>query len=194
VYGVQWRHWAKYRAEQVLDGQGPGGVDYFSESIVREEVDQLADVIQKLKTNPTDRRILLTAWNPGELDQVALPPCHMFCQFYLSNDRKLSCQMYQRSVDTFLGLPFNIASYALLTHMVAHVIGATPGMLTLCLGDTHIYMDHMEQVKEQLLRTPFAMPELKINRQVTSIDDFKMEDFELIGYESHAAIKAKMSA
>ncbi len=173
VYGVQWRQWQK-----------PDGG----------EIDQLADVIYKLKNNPTDRRIILSAWNPGELDQMALPPCHMFAQFYLSNDRKLSCQMYMRSIDTFLGLPFNIASYALLTHMIAHVIAADVGELVMVLGDTHIYMDHIDQVKEQLGRERFELPRLVINRQVTDIDDFKMEDFSLHGYQSHGAIAARMSA
>jgi thymidylate synthase len=137
----------------------------------------------------------MSAWNPGELDQMALPPCHMFVQFYLSNDRKLSCQMYQRSVDTFLGLPFNIASYALLTHIIAHTIGADVGTLTICMGDTHIYRDHFEQVRSQLARDPAAvLPRLQINTAAREIDDYKVADFELIGYNPQPAIAAKMSA
>jgi thymidylate synthase len=187
VYGVQWRSWWAGHHVPHVDKDGHTWH-------LKEEVDQLADVIHKLKNKPTDRRIILSAWNPGELDQMALPPCHMFAQFYLSNNNKLSCQMYQRSVDSFLGLPFNIASYALLTHMIAHVIQAEVGVLTMVLGDTHIYSDHLDQVKEILTRDPLPLPELKINRTITSIDDFKMEDFELVGYQSHAAIAAKMSA
>lgn len=187
VYGVQWRHWQTGRNVPVTDVDGHIWH-------MPKEVDQLEDVINKLKNKPTDRRIILTAWNPGELNQMALPPCHMFAQFYLSNDNKLSCQMYQRSVDTFLGLPFNIASYALLTHMIAHVIGSGVGTLAMVLGDTHIYKDHVDQVKQMISRTPMALPQLKFNREVSSIDDFTMSDFELVGYESHPPIAARMSA
>lgn len=195
VYGVQWRHWKDIS----LMGGSPDslssddGMVLFNTTVLMREVDQLKQVIKSLKTNPTDRRIILTAWNPGALGRMALPPCHMFAQFYLSNDNKLSCQMYQRSVDSFLGLPFNIASYALLTHMIAHVIKADVGRLIMVLGDTHIYNDHIEQVKVQLDREPLKLPKLVINREVTDIDDFKMEDFTLEGYESHPAITARMS-
>jgi thymidylate synthase len=195
VYGVQWRHWKKttlQRSGDFLEHDG-GGVTYFDAKILIEEVDQLKQVINTLKTNHTDRRIILSAWNPAELGQMALPPCHMFAQFYLDNERQLSCQMYQRSVDSFLGLPFNIASYALLTHLIAHVIEADVGILSMVLGDTHIYSDHTEQVIEQLSRLPLDPPQLKFNRKVTDIEDFKMGDFELVGYESQAAITAKMS-
>ena len=196
IYGVQWRDW---RHDDVLSYEDylthdEFGMTYFGARVRSKHVDQLAEVMHKLKTNPTDRRIIMTAWNPGELHKMALPPCHMFVQFYLSNDNKLSAQMYQRSVDTFLGLPFNIASYALLVHMISHVIGATPGVLTMVLGDTHIYKDHFTQVYEQLLRAPRALPKLVIKRQVSSIEDFKMDDFELVGYDPHPAIKAAMSA
>jgi len=196
VYGVQWRKWQhlKLKGHDDFLSHAEGGTTYFGARVLVEEIDQLKQVVNTLKTKPTDRRIILTAWNPGDLDDMALPPCHMFAQFYLSNDKKLSCQMYQRSVDTFLGLPFNIASYALLTHMIAHVIGADVGELIMVLGDTHIYMDHIEQVKEQLGRDRFDLPKLVINRQVTDIDDFKMEDFSLEGYMSHNAIAANMSA
>jgi len=196
VYGVQWRKWQHVKLKDAADhlSHPDGGITYFDARVLVEEVDQLKDVINKLKTNPTDRRIIMTAWNPGELSEMALPPCHMFVQFYLSNDRKLSAQMYQRSVDTFLGLPFNIASYALLVHMIANVIDAVPGTLTLNLGDTHIYSDHLDQVREQLTRAPRGLPTLKIKRKVDSIDDFTMDDFELIGYDPHPPIKARMAA
>lgn len=196
VYGVQWRSWNATRLVSSGDHltHDDGTITYFDAKTQTKSVDQLQDVINKLKNNPTDRRIIMTAWNPGELDQMALPPCHMFVQFYLSNDRRLSAQMYMRSVDTFLGLPFNIASYALLITMIAHVIKATPGKLTICMGDTHVYKNHVEQVTEQLSRMPTALPTLKINRPVASIDDFRMEDFELIGYNPQPPIKAKMAA
>lgn len=187
IYGVQWRHWQKRSSQPKLDKDGHTW--YFPE-----EVDQLADVINRLKNNPTDRRIIMTAWNPGELDEMALPPCHMFVQFYLSNDRRLSAQMYQRSVDSFLGLPFNIASYALLLHMVAHVIDATVGKLHMVLGDTHLYQNHLDPVYQQLSRTPCLLPRLTINQAVRDIDDFGVEDFTLHGYQSMPAITAPMSA
>ena len=194
VYGVQWRSWKRYVSagfETYANADSSTGDLAYTE---QKSLDQLADVIHKLRTNPTDRRIILSAWNPGELDQMALPPCHMFAQFYLSNDRRLSCSMYQRSVDTFLGLPFNIASYALLTHLIAHVIGADVGVLTMSLGDTHIYKNHLEQVKEQLTREPFALSNLVFNREVKEIDDFKMADFDIVGYQSHDSISAPMAA
>jgi len=199
VYGVQWRDWQSARVigydDYLNHHDGSNTTTYFGAKAQVRHIDQLADVIHKLKTNPTDRRIILSAWNPGELDQMALPPCHMFAQFYLTNDRVLHTQMYQRSVDTFLGLPFNIASYALLVHMLAHLVDAKPGNLQMVLGDTHIYNDHIDAVKEQLRREPSdARPRLVINRKVTDIDDFKMEDFTLEGYEPQAHIPAKMSA
>lgn len=186
VYGVQWRSWNQFK--KVGEPDEPT-------YIKTQPLDQLQEVIDKLKSKPTDRRIILSAWNPGELDQMALPPCHMFAQFYLTNHKVLHCQMYQRSVDTFLGLPFNIASYAALTHMIAHVIGATAGELTMVLGDTHIYNDHADQVNELLSRTPSeTLPELQFKRAVSSIDEFTMDDLALVGYAPQAAIKAKMSA
>ena len=196
VYGVQWRSWKHLTLKDSKDhlSHESGGTTYFDAKVLVEEVDQLKDVVHKLKNNPTDRRIIMTAWNPGELSQMALPPCHMFVQFYLTNDRKLHAQMYQRSVDTVLGLPFNIASYALLIHMIAHVIDAKPGMLTMVLGDTHIYKDHFVQVQEQLMRPPRDLPKLTIKRKVNSIDDFKMDDFELVDYDPHPPIKARMAA
>ena len=172
IYGVQWRLW------------GPR---------LGEKIDQLSLLIDGLKKDPTGRRHILTAWNPGELDQMALPPCHVMCQFFVSNDKKLSCHMYQRSVDVFLGLPFNIASYALFTHMMAQVCEYTVGELIISTGDTHIYSDHVEQVKEQLRRPMYPEPILKLNTTIKDIEKFTMADIELVGYQSHDAIKAKMA-
>jgi thymidylate synthase len=172
IYGVQWRSW------------GPR---------IGERVDQLTLLIEGLKKDPTGRRHILTAWNPGELDQMALPPCHVMCQFFVSNDKKLSCHMYQRSVDVFLGLPFNIASYALFTHMMAQVCDYEVGELIISTGDTHIYSDHIEQVKEQMRRPMYPEPVLKLNPTIKDIEKFTMADIELVGYQSHDAIKAKMA-
>ena len=193
VYGVQWRHWKRYREERVPDGRtGPGGMEYYEDSIIESEVDQLQELIKKLKTNPTDRRMIVSAWNIAELDQMALPPCHLLAQFFVAKDT-LSCQMYQRSVDTMLGLPFNIASYALLTHMLAHVTGYRPGRLVLNLGDVHIYKDHLAAAELQFDRSPLAPPALALNPDVTDIEKFTMDDVALVGYQSHAAIPMKMS-
>lgn len=172
VYGVQWRSW------------GPR---------IGPHIDQLKDLLENLKKDPTGRRHILTAWNPGELNQMALPPCHVMCQFFVNNNKELSCHMYQRSADVFLGLPFNIASYALFTHMIAQVCDYGVGELIISTGDTHIYSDHVEQVKEQLRRPEYPLPTLKINPEVKSLFDFKMTDFELVNYQSHDAIKAKMA-
>lgn len=171
IYGVQWRSWAK------ADGT---------------TLDQIKELIQKIKTTPADRRMIVTAWNPGELDQMALPPCHMFFQVFVNNN-KLSLAMYQRSADMFLGVPFNIASYSLLLHMIAHVTGLEADEFTHFLGDTHIYLNHIEQVKEQLSRTEFPLPKLWLNPEVKDIDDFTMDDIKLIDYQSHPAIKAEMA-
>ena len=166
VYGVQWRDW--------------GGVD------------QVAKLIDGLKNDPTGRRHIISAWNVDELDQMALPPCHVMSQFYVSKG-KLSCHMYQRSVDVFLGLPFNIASYALLTHMVAHVCGLEVGELIISTGDTHIYSNHVEQVKEQLSREPYPLPTLWLNPNIKDIDSFTMETIDLDNYKCHSTIKAEMA-
>lgn len=166
VYGVQWRSW---------------------------RVDQIEQVINKIKNDPFGRRHIVSAWNVAELDQMALPPCHVMFQFYVSKNGELSCHMYQRSVDTLLGLPFNIASYALLTNMIAHVSGLTAKELIISTGDTHIYLDHVEQVKEQLNRQEFELPTLWLNPEVTDIDKFTMTDIKLVNYQSHDAIKAKMA-
>ena len=171
IYGVQWRHW-----------KGPDG----------KEIDQLAGAIKLIKEDPSSRRIIVNAWNPAELEQMALPPCHMFFQFFVAGN-KLSLQMYQRSCDMFLGVPFNIASYSLLLHMVAQVTNLEAHDFIHTLGDAHIYQNHFEQVKEQLSRKPLPLPQLKLNPDVKSIDDFKMEDIELVNYEHHPPIKATMA-
>lgn len=167
VYGVQWRNW---------NGN-----------------DQIATLIDGIKNNPQSRRHILNAWNVDDLDIMALPPCHVMSQFYVSNDNKLSCNLYQRSADLFLGVPFNIASYALLTHMIAHVCGLGVGTYTHVMGDAHIYENHIDAVNEQLSRETQQFPKLIINRKVDNIDDFEMEDFEIIGYNPGDTIKAPMA-
>ena len=194
VYGVQWRHWRSIKE------RGPGTFkDDFGSTYKRtgdvqiSEVDQLKNLIKGLKEDPYSRRHILSAWNVGDLDQMALPPCHVMSQFYVNKDNELSCHMYQRSVDVFLGLPFNIASYALLTHMLAQVCNLKVGELIISTGDTHIYTNHVEQVKEQMTRQPFPLPTLKLNPNITEIDKFSMSDIELVGYQSHGPIKAEMA-
>lgn len=182
VYGVQWRHWRTQMKRWVSSSE--------SEPV---EVDQLLQLIENIKKDPYGRRHILTAWNPGELEEMALPPCHCFAQFYVSADNKLSCQMYQRSCDLFLGVPFNVASYSLLTHMIAQVCGLGVGEFVHVLGDAHIYLNHVEQVKEQLSREPLPAPTLWINPAVTDITKFTMEDFKLENYTSLASIKAPMA-
>ncbi len=179
VYGFQWRHWGASYETMHADYSGKG-------------IDQLAECIKRIKTDPNDRRIVLSAWNPSDLKIMALPPCHMFCQFYVANG-ELSCLMYQRSCDMGLGVPFNIASYALLTVMVAEVCNLKPGDFIHTMGDTHVYLNHIPPLEQQLLRTPRPFPRLKLNRAVTSIDDFKAEDFELVGYDPYPTIKMEMS-
>lgn len=181
VYGFQWRHFGAKYVDMHTDYTGQG-------------YDQLQKVIDTLRNNPTDRRIIMSAWNPADLKLMALPPCHMFCQFYVQ-DGKLSCLMYQRSCDVGLGVPFNIASYALLTIMIAHVTNLGPGEFIHSMGDTHIYANHKEALEEQIKRTPRPFPKLKIRpgTQRDSIDGFKFEDFELIGYEPHEKIFMKMA-
>jgi thymidylate synthase len=228
IYGVQWRDWKRYVPTGVA-----GGPQHYTED---QSVDQLIQLIDGLKKDPFGRRHVLTAWNPGELDQMALPPCHMFAQFFVSkmssDERalyaknhgignlvlraqntggaamridethpdailipkyKVSCQMYQRSMDTFLGCPFNIASYSLFTHMIAQVCGYGVGEFIHIAGDTHIYSNHVEQVKEQVTRTPLPLPTLWLNPEVNDITKFTMDDIKLIGYQSHDAIKASMA-
>lgn len=190
VYGVQWRHWNKYNER--LD-MGPAHLGGTRLAVDRTEVDQLKNLIDGLKTDPNGRRHILSSWNVSELDQMALPPCHVMSQFYVSKSGKLSCHMYQRSVDVFLGLPFNIASYALLTHMLAQVCGYTVGELIISTGDTHIYKDHIEQVKEQLTREAYPNPTLYLNSEIKDIDKFTINDIKLLNYESHGTIKANMA-
>jgi thymidylate synthase len=178
VYGVQWRRWRKPLVR--------------INKVVLQNHDQLLELIAGIKSDPYSRRHIISAWNPGEIDLMALPPCHMMAQFHVSNG-KLSCHMYQRSADMFLGVPFNIASYALFTHMIAQVCNLDVGDLIISFGDAHIYKNHIEQVKEQLSRKPFAMPNLQLNPAIDVITNFGMEDIELKGYESYEAIKAPMA-
>lgn len=190
VYGVQWRHWNKDRVEKDMGPAHKGGTRL---AVDRTEVDQLANLIQGLKTDPNGRRHILSAWNVAELDQMALPPCHVMSQFYVNKKRELSCHMYQRSVDVFLGLPFNIASYALLTHLIAQVCDMTVGELVISTGDTHIYQDHVEQVREQLTRTPSELPTLWLDANIHEIDKFTMDSMRLENYNPMESIKAKMA-
>lgn len=171
VYGYQWRSWGK------PDGSA---------------IDQIKQVIDTIKNNPDSRRMIVSAWNVADVEDMALPPCHVLFQFYVA-DGKLSCQLYQRSADTFLGVPFNIASYALLTMMIAQECGLQAGEFVHTLGDTHLYLNHMEQVDEQLSRSPRTLPTMRLNPDVKSVFDFKYEDFTLEGYDPHPAIKAPMS-
>ncbi|MFM7667778.1 MAG: thymidylate synthase [Bacteroidota bacterium] len=171
VYGSQWRSWP------AADGR---------------HIDQIKQVIDQLKNNPDSRRIIVSAWNVGEIDKMALPPCHAFFQFYVA-DGKLSCQLYQRSADTFLGVPFNIASYALLTMMMAQVCGLKPGDFVHTLGDAHLYSNHLEQARLQLTRDFRPLPQMKINPNVKDLFDFKYEDFDLVNYDPHPHIKAAVA-
>jgi len=149
-------------------------------------------VVEQIKTNPDSRRHIVTAWNPAEIDRMGLPPCHCLFQFYVA-DGRLSCQLYQRSADIFLGVPFNIASYALLTHMVAQVTGLEPGEFIHTFGDAHLYLNHLEQADRQLAREPLPLPRLKLNPEVDSLFDFRFEDIELVGYEAHPHISAPVA-
>lgn len=187
VYGVQWRHWQTFHSLAHNEGDNDTDIGKLVET------DQIANLIDGLKNAPSGRRHLLTAWNPGELDQMALPPCHLLAQFNVTTKGKLDCQMYQRSNDFFLGVPFNIASYSLLTHMIAQVCDLEVGEFIHTMGDAHIYNNHFEQAKEQLSREPFPLPEIWINPDITCIDDFTMDDIRLENYQSHPAIKAKMA-
>ena len=171
IYGYQWRSWPT-----------PGGG----------HIDQISQVIDQIKHNPDSRRIIVSAWNVAQIEQMALPPCHAFFQFYVA-DGKLSCQLYQRSADIFLGVPFNIASYALLTMMMAQVTGLQPGDFVHTLGDAHLYLNHLEQAQLQLSREPHPLPTMKINPEVKSLFDFRFDDFELTGYEHHPHIKAPVA-
>jgi thymidylate synthase len=171
VYGKQWRRW---------------------ENAEGKVIDQMAQLVENLKNNPDSRRHIVSAWNVGEVEKMALPPCHLLFQFYVANG-KLSCQLYQRSADAFLGVPFNIASYALLVHMVAQQCGLDVGEFVWTGGDCHIYQNHIEQVKEQLTRDPMPLPQLQIKRKPESLFDYQFEDFEILNYQSHPAIKGKVA-
>lgn len=171
VYGAQWRSW------RAVDGR---------------VIDQISQVIDQIQTNPDSRRMIVSAWNVGELDRMALLPCHALFQFYVV-DGRLSCQLYQRSADIFLGVPFNIASYALLTMMIAQVCGLRPGEFIHTFGDAHLYFNHLEQARLQLNREPYPLPEMKINPAIRNIFEFTYEDFELVGYQSHPHIKAQVA-
>lgn len=179
VYGFQWRHFGANYKTMHDDYTGQG-------------VDQLSKLIETIKTNPNDRRMVLSAWNPAAFHLMALPPCHMFAQFYVANG-ELSCQMYQRSADMGLGVPFNIASYSLLTHMLAHCTGLKAGEFIHVIGDCHVYTNHIEPLKEQLTREPRPFPKLHIKTANTDIDKFSYEDFEIVGYNPHKSIKMKMA-
>lgn len=193
VYGVQWRHWRTERTVRSGSFKDQYGLYHsFSDGTMIVDVDQLEELINGIKRDPYGRRHILTAWNPGELKSMALPPCHVLSQFNVT-DGKLSCQMYQRSCDMFLGVPFNIASYSLLTHMIAQVCELDVGEFVHVLGDAHIYNNHIEQVKEQLTREPLSAPTLRLNPDIKTITQFSMSDIELIGYQSHATIKADMA-
>jgi thymidylate synthase len=171
IYGYQWRHWP------TRDGG---------------EIDQIRDVVAQIRRNPDSRRLIVSAWNVGDIPLMKLPPCHAFFQFYVAQGR-LSCQLYQRSADIFLGVPFNIASYALLTHMVAQQTDLAPGEFVWTGGDCHLYLNHLEQVETQLARKPLPLPQLAIRRRPPSIFEYRYEDFEIVGYESHPAIKAPVA-
>lgn len=171
VYGVQWRSWPTAEGRQV---------------------DQICDVIEQIKKNPHSRRLIVSAWNVAQIEQMALPPCHLLFQFYVA-DGRLSCQLYQRSADMFLGVPFNIASYALLTMMVAQVTGLAPGEFVHTLGDAHIYTNHLEQIDTQLGREPYRAPTMLLNSHIDSIFDFDFDDFELVDYQHHPVIRAPVA-
>lgn len=171
IYGKQWRSWPTH------DGR---------------TVDQISDVIERIRKRPFSRRLIVSAWNVGQIEDMALPPCHTLFQFYVA-DGRLSCQLYQRSADVFLGVPFNIASYSLLTMMMAQVTGYKPGHFVHTFGDAHLYLNHLEQARTQLQREPYPLPVMKLNPDVTSLFDFTFEDFELVGYQCHPAIKAPVA-
>lgn len=171
VYGKQWRSW------QTMDGRA---------------IDQISEVVKQIKTNPDSRRLIVNAWNVGELDKMALPPCHLLFQFYVAN-KKLSCQLYQRSADSFLGVPFNIASYALLTSMIAQQCDLEPGDFVWTGGDCHIYLNHLEQVRLQLSRAPYPLPTLHFKRKPASLFDYQYEDIEILNYEAHPHIKGQVA-
>lgn len=189
VYGVQWRSWPNW----VLVPGHPGPNDeWVPDEMVNKPIDQITKIIERIKQRPDDRRLIVSAWNVAQIDQMRLPPCHCLFQFYVAKGR-LSCQLYQRSCDVFLGVPFNIASYALLTLMIAHITGHQPGEFIHTYGDVHIYLNHVEQVKRQLSREPLPLPTVILNPEVKSIFDFKFNDIVLSNYHPHPAINAPVS-
>jgi thymidylate synthase len=209
VYGKQWRHWVKRsRPRKPTDSENSGPTLFDLNEFEAEPVaaistgarvrsgewgiDQIQEVINQIKANPNSRRLIVSAWNVADIDSMALPPCHCLFQFFVQ-DGELSCQLYQRSADLFLGVPFNIASYALLTRMVAQVCGLKPGDFVHTFGDLHLYANHVEQAKLQLAREPRPLPQMKLNPAVKNIHDFKFEDFELVGYDPHPGIKAPIA-
>ena len=209
VYGKQWRHWVKRsRPRKAMDAENSQPTLFDMGEFEAEPVaaistgervrsgdwgiDQIAAVIEHIKKNPDSRRLIVNAWNVADIESMALPPCHCLFQFYVANG-KLSCQLYQRSADIFLGVPFNIASYALLTMMVAQVTGLKPGEFVHTLGDAHLYLNHLKQADEQLAREPFPLPVMELNRDVKSVFDFKFEDFKLQNYQCHPAIRAPIA-
>jgi len=179
VYGFQWRHWGAEYVNMQHDYTGKG-------------IDQLMQVIETIKKDPNSRRIIMSAWNPSDIDKMALPPCHMFCQFYVANN-ELSCQMYQRSADMGLGVPFNIASYSLLTRIIAQVCNLQCGDFVHVIGDCHVYLNHVEPLKLQLQRKPKKFPKLKINPNINKIEQFTFDDFKIIDYDPYPAIKMQMA-
>lgn len=195
VYGFQWRYWgASYNIRSLIDINDPLKIIYGVQP-GRPWADQLADVVDKLKNNPNDRRILISAWNVSELNKVALPSCHILQQYYVENG-KLHCHFYMRSTDSFLGLPFNLSSYALMTYLLAKITGLQLGTLTYSGGDTHLYLNHLDQAKEQISRTPYPFPQLNIKKDIKTIkdiEDLTLQDIELVNYQSHATIKAEMA-
>jgi thymidylate synthase len=209
VYGKQWRNWVKSSRPRHSDDSSAGQQTLFDVSELTgtgasitlmgprlrrstHGIDQVAKVIQEIKSNPDSRRLIVSAWNVADIDSMALPPCHVLFQFYVQNG-ELSCQLYQRSADLFIGVPFNIASYSLLTLMVAQVCNLSPGEFVHTFGDLHLYQNHLKQAREQLTRDCRSLPQMKMNPAVKNIDDFKFEDFQLIGYHPHPSIKAEIA-
>jgi thymidylate synthase len=191
IYGAQWRSWKRlvYVPSKIDEAAGMAitGGHY-----KREDIDQLNDTIQKMRVNPDDRRLIVNAWNPAEIPHMALPPCHVFFQYYIA-DGKVSCKMYQRSADAFLGVPFNIASYALKVHIIAKMLGLEVGKLIITFGDAHIYLNHLDQVEELLSRRPKKLPKIIVKTAHDRIEDYTIDDIEFVGYNPHPAIKAPLS-
>ena len=195
VYGVQWRDWKHntLKSSKHYVQHSKSDKTHYDSTVIESSIDQLTNLLEGLKTDPNGRRHIISAWNVGELDQMALPPCHVMSQYYVNKKCELSCHMYQRSVDVFLGLPFNIASYALLTHLIAHHCGYKIGELIISTGDTHVYTNHVDQVKEQLTREPLPLPTLMLPVEKKDIFEMTMNDIHLEGYTSHGPIKAEMA-